>query len=202
MSEACIRDQNAAIDGLKRDLLDSLARIASLQSDLTAAKEEIERLKAHAVEVEQYGWKELLRKREDELSAAKERCERAEAVVAKLPKTADGVTIVPGMKLFSLSEWTAVMRATLVYEGTIEDNSHIDCMYSTRTAALASPNPNLYSVRRRNSKNASYNWVSIELVDKRYLGGVSAVDGPTIHEALISAATEVLDSKEKPDEAK
>jgi hypothetical protein len=45
-----------------------------------------------------------------QLSAALQRAEAAEAIVAKLPKTADGVPVVPGMHLFTIDPAGHVSR--------------------------------------------------------------------------------------------
>ena len=71
----------------------------------------------------------------DEYEAIRAKLAAAEAVIAKLPKTADGVPVVPGMRVYGLTP-----ARTTVWEEIVEQVSHkiiADEIYSTREAALA-----------------------------------------------------------------
>jgi hypothetical protein len=87
------------------------------------------------------------------------RVEELEAIVAKLPKTADGVPIVPGMHVWfyskrSCSQWVEELKVTgwehlpgmepgwmfvlsVVNEHGDTDGVNLECSYSTEAAALA-----------------------------------------------------------------
>jgi hypothetical protein len=73
-----------------------------------------------------------------QLSAALQRAEAAEAIVAKLPKTADGVAITPGTELFDKSGGAAYVSSVAVpfVRIGIRVDRNVD-LYSTRDAALA-----------------------------------------------------------------
>jgi hypothetical protein len=74
----------------------------------------------------------------DAYSAALQRAEAAEAIVAKLPKTADGVAITPGTELFDKSGGAAYVSSVAVpfVRIGIRVDRNVD-LYSTREAALA-----------------------------------------------------------------
>jgi hypothetical protein len=82
--------------------------------------------------------------------------EELQAIVDKLPKTADGVPVVPGMRLWSRSMWcvqpmevvslddlSSDWPATVRMEGASNDGQastyrwHVQACYSTREAAEA-----------------------------------------------------------------
>lgn len=72
----------------------------------------------------------------DLIETTKRRLE-LEAVLAKLPKTADGVPVTPGMTLYLLSEHkTNPAMMELVVGGDKSPNAQY-CWYSTREAALS-----------------------------------------------------------------
>ena len=68
-----------------------------------------------------------------ELAAERERAEKAEAIVGRLPKTADGVPVVPGMEIFGIlpDGRTCVANAHAPWVGQSD-------WYSTKAAAEAS----------------------------------------------------------------
>lgn len=84
------------------------------------------------------------------LSAAESRAAKAEAIVAKLPKTADGVPIVPGMEIYGrpngsrLVVWSVASDRVKVTSDPVEQHDvevHATQLlawwFSTREAALA-----------------------------------------------------------------
>jgi len=71
------------------------------------------------------------------LSDLQAEVERMKAIVAKLPKTADGVPVVPGMTIFEPPDWTPfVASGVSVFPDCPQHNMYAQC-YSTLNAAEA-----------------------------------------------------------------
>ena len=79
-----------------------------------------------------------------QLTAAQARIAELEAVVAKLPKTADGVPVLPGMTFFDIEPWVCnaiddkgrALRVNIATMQVRAVNYVCDC-YSTKEAAEA-----------------------------------------------------------------
>jgi hypothetical protein len=97
----------------------------------------------------------------DRVTAIRERCEYAEtidrlqAIVDRLPKTADGVTVTPGMRVYI----AACGDVTAGFMRSMEFSTHSSCChpvvvnaYSTREAAEASQ-PKISGKHRKDAPN-------------------------------------------------
>jgi len=82
-------------------------------------------------------------KEEAEKRAKEAEVERLRAIVAKLPKTADGVPVVPGMKLWEINKHNGGIHSFTAFWIGKDDfalselgrRCHVSCLYSSREAA-------------------------------------------------------------------
>jgi len=107
------------------------AEAAAKEAEVDRLRAEVERLTERNAEAS-----DLLDRLEDDVLSLR-------AIVAKLPKTADGVPVVPGMKLWEINKHNGGIHSFTAFWIGKDDfalselgrRCHVSCLYSTREAA-------------------------------------------------------------------